>query len=129
MKNEKTDKIKTYIGKTFHIYDGNIRIYKDLETGEVSSSPIWKYSWQERKIVSETKISWIDNWNKKYKKKDFKENHYILFLKESINKIAEIKKIKVKIKDFITYETRNELPQNFEKFKQIEKLISSLKTT
>ena len=112
------------IGKKFYIYDQNNRVYVNPETGKKSQSPIWKYYWVEKEIVGETKISWIDNRDRKWKKKDFKESILLLFSKESIEKISQIKKIKSKMRNL--FQSLDEIPQNYEKFKQIEELISSL---
>ena len=114
------------IGKKFYIYDINNRIYFNHETGKKSQSPIWKYYWVEKEIVNETKISWIDNYGKKWKKKDFKESHVLLFAKESIEKIAQIKKIKSKMNNL--YNKGDEIPENYERFKKIEQLLFLMKT-
>ena len=47
------------IGDIFHRYDPNKRVYRDPETGEKFSSPIFKYSFRDFFVVGETSRSWL----------------------------------------------------------------------
>jgi hypothetical protein len=76
------------IGQMFYKYDGNKRVYNDPETGERSSSPIFKYAFNEWYVIGETTRSWLLSTYKdakpdsrsviKFPKSDnFKENGYL----------------------------------------------------
>lgn len=47
------------IGDRFQKYDPNLRVYRDPETGEKFSSPIFRLSFRDFYVVGETSRSWI----------------------------------------------------------------------
>jgi hypothetical protein len=48
------------IGSTVWVFDSNRRVYaKPPGPGHTSGGPIWREHWVERKVVGETRVSWI----------------------------------------------------------------------
>jgi hypothetical protein len=47
------------IGDTIYYFDQNHRVYEEDENGKSFGGPIWIKHWRERKIIGETKVSWL----------------------------------------------------------------------
>lgn len=115
------------IGNKFYKYDGNKRVYTDLETGVKSSSPIFKYSFREFYVIGETKISWLLSPYADTKP----DSHLVVKVKKNTNlteagyltEAEKLAAIWVEENSYRIYEKVRGI-KNPEILKQIEKLIN-----